>query len=795
MSTTWLHWPSAKAEEGWQGIRRLELAFTDDGSGQGSGKAELTVHLHRPTTKGLTEQSLRIVGGRRIREIPWRLKEGSGTGASSVSIELQLIGDHSTYTVTLLDGGGMPVHPFFTSADFTFTINCPRGDCRPAPAQAERGHRKRPAVDLLTKDYAGFVRLLSERVQVINPHWADLAPASLERVLVELLSHQGDMLSYHQDRVANEAFVDNATQRYSLRQHGSLLGYKLFDGAAATTVLAFQAENSGFVPAGLEVRMPEGAAPEKVVFYVLERTRVLEKHSELVPAAWPEAADATVPAGATKMLLWGRIDGLMPGQRLAIVQGSFTQVVTLVDVHHELLPGWVEEPTATPAPGDVVLTAVRWEPPLEAELRPWATEGGEKTFHLYGNLATAQFGASRKSAIELAVDRLSADRRNAVVTRERRLNKDVFLLRALRVPEGPVVFESRTRKGGAETSAPVIELSIDNQPWHLVEHLHASHSYDAHYVATADEDGSLWLQFGDGRQGKMVELTSKDHSRMVLRYRVGDPITGNCAIGKLTRIVPPSDDQAAQKDIVELGLRVTNVTPGRGGRQPETKDAVRLRIPASLRHGRLQRAVSVDDYAKAALDVPGVARAAARALGGPFNTVLVLVDPEGQTELRPSVREAVEDRLEAVRMAGREHIVREPEYVPLDVRLAICAQPGALPHRVRDAVYAALRPGSRSRTGFFHPDSLSFGEDIELGDMLAHVQRVAGVRSVAALRFRKLRVAPAAGQVEVRIHLGPTEVARLDADDDFPENGRLEVLMMGVDAGIKEEGSKIVEVV
>jgi predicted phage baseplate assembly protein len=231
---------------------------------------------------------------------------------------------------------------------------------------------------------------------------------------------------------------------------------------------------------------------------------------------------------------------------------------------------------------------------------------------------------------------------------------------------------------------------------------------------------------------------------------------------------------------------VTNVTPGRGGRPRETKDEARLRIPASLRHGRIERAVCLEDYARAALGVPGVARAAARALGGAFNAVLVLVDPEGQAGLTPSLREAVMDRIDEVRMVGREHVVREPEYVPLEVKLALCVEPGALPHRVRDAAYAALRPGTRERPGFFHPDRLSFGEEVELGELIAHVQGIQGVRSVKALLFRKLGVA-ASGPVDARIRLRSTEVARLDADDDYPEHGRLSVLVVGVDPGVSSD--------
>ncbi|OJH34515.1 baseplate J/gp47 family protein [Cystobacter ferrugineus] len=780
MTSAWLQWKGARPASGWQGIERLVLRLLPD-----VAAAELEVHLYVAVPAPVFQLS----GGRRVVNIPWRVM---GITGNVVTLRLEAMGDHSTYAVTLVDSGNVPIDPFFASADFVFTIDCERGDCQPRTAEAGRERRKRPAVDLLTKDYAGFVNLLSDHVRVSNPHWADLSSASLERVLVELISHHGDMLSYYQDRVANEAFIDEASQRYSLRQHGKLLGYELFDGAAAETLLAFSAETSGYVPEGTEVttRGAEGAA--RAVFHVLERTRIHVEHGQLALAAWPGATDAELPAGSSRALLWGHVNELVPGQRLAFVQGAFTQVVSLTEVQHLSLPGWTEKPTdappAYPLDNPSQVTSISWEPPLEAAVRPWASEPG---FFLYGNLATARFGEQRTDKIPLSRTELLANRQGAIVVRERQDGGDVFLLRALRVPDGPVVFAEQRTESGRTRGVPLIEVSLPQQRFHLVEHLHASQSYDAHCVASADEDGSLWLQFGDGRKGLAIELQEPHQAELTLRYHVGDPVAGNTTALTLTQLLLPPDSKLLE-GLVKL--EVTNVTPGSGGRPRETKDAARLRIPASLRHGAVERAVSLDDYARAALEVPGVARAAARALGGAFNTVLVLVDPESQSGLTPTLRQAVMERLEQVRMAGREYLVREPEYVPLEVRLALCVAPGALPHQVREAVYAALRPGTRQRPGFFHPDRLSFGEEVELGELLAHVQRLPGVRSVKALRFRKQGFA-SEGEVLSRIRLRSTEVARLDADDDYPENGRLSVLVASVDPGVQADTFEMEEAV
>jgi hypothetical protein len=200
-------------------------------------------------------------------------------------------------------------------------------------------------------------------------------------------------------------------------------------------------------------------------------------------------------------------------------------------------------------------------------------------------------------------------------------------------------------------------------------------------------------------------------------------------------------------------------------------------VPASLRHGPLQRAVSLDDYAQVAMQVPGVGRATARATGGLFNTVTVLVDPFGAADLDAALRDAVDAQLDQLRMMGREHVVVPAQYIPLAVELEICAAASIDPSVVRARVLAELRPGSDARPGWFHPDRLSFGDAVHLGDLLAFVQGIPGVRAVKATRFAPL------GDTDVRdvIALGRTAVARLDADPDYPEHGTLDVLAIGLD--------------
>jgi hypothetical protein len=761
----------------WQGIRFLSIEFQEGAE----FPATVTAHLNQPVGS-LAADDVVVRGGRRLPVPPHSVALSGHT----VTIGFRGLGDHSPYVVELTDGGGTPLHPFFASAEFRFTIHCETDDCRESPTEARRPTTQPPAVDLLTKDFNGFVSLLADWVKVRNPHVADLSGASFERVLLDLLAWAGDMQSYHQDRVANEAFIETAAQRFSLRQHAVLLGSRLDDGHAPTTLLSFDVTVSGFVPSGLQVRMRTSANEVPVTFTVKERTRVRAESasSALRVAAFSGAVDAELPAGATELLLWGHGVQLQPGDRLAFVQGAFAQTVTLATTPVRLEePGWVEDPSSPPfdpaSDPPAKVTRVRWNEPLVRALQPW----GAPPLVLHANVVDALYGLPRRAVGGGSAEPgrgelgITLSRRTSIVTR--RSTGSGYLLRALRVPEWPVVHDD----DGTGYSVPAVRLAISDDEWTRVEHLHASRSYDLHYTAEADEDGAVWLRFGDGVNGREVELDTPEtpSSTIELEYRIGDPVAGNVGLGTLLEIVRPVTGTDEQVALSALGtVAVTNVVPGTGGRGPHTLARTREELPSSLRHGPLQRAVSLEDYATVAMAVPGAGRATARPRRGPFNTVLVLVDPEGAQDLDEGLRRRVHAYVDTLRMTGREHVVLAAEYVPLEVELVVCVEPSFARHLVRDRVLAELRPGSSERPGWFHPDRLSFGEAVRLGDLLAFVQGISGVRSVQATVFRPLGDTTGPSVRDI-VLLGRTKVARLDADPDFPEHGTLDVRVVGLD--------------
>jgi hypothetical protein len=161
--------------------------------------------------------------------------------------------------------------------------------------------------------------------------------------------------------------------------------------------------------------------------------------------------------------------------------------------------------------------------------------------------------------------------------------------------------------------------------------------------------------------------------------------------------------------------------------------------------------------------------------------VLVAVDALGQAEADPELLCEIENHLWRYRRMGHDVRVEPAQSVPLDLALAICVRDGYLRGHVKAALLDAfgnrLLPGGKR--GFFHPDSLSFGQGVYLSQIVATAQVVEGVESVRVTRFERLYEGPD-GEIPVGVLvLGPLEVARLDNDPGNPEHGRLTLKLEG----------------
>ncbi|KUL52437.1 hypothetical protein ADL22_05040 [Streptomyces sp. NRRL F-4489] len=296
---------------------------------------------------------------------------------------------------------------------------------------------------------------------------------------------------------------------------------------------------------------------------------------------------------------------------------------------------------------------------------------------------------------------------------------------------------------------------------------------DRHLVGELADDGRLALRFGDGRYG----ARPVPGTRLAVRYRIGGGPAGNVgaeAIGHLVLRRDPEESEAAAP-LPVAGVR--NPLPAVGGTAPEPVEQVRQLAPLDLKRTRL-RAVTAEDYAALAGALPGVQRAAAEIRWtGAVQEARVAIDAYGTADPPPALLDAVGGALERHRRIGHDVVVQPARWVPLDVALAVCAEPGHQHGQILAELYRVL--GARAlpggRRGFFHPDALTFGEPVRLSRLVAVAAAVPGVRSVAVTRLRRMFHEDRGEREAGVLGLGPLEIARCDNDPDRPENGRLAI--------------------
>lgn len=314
----------------------------------------------------------------------------------------------------------------------------------------------------------------------------------------------------------------------------------------------------------------------------------------------------------------------------------------------------------------------------------------------------------------------------------------------------------------AASDPPEPDSPGPGQRWTARRDLLASSRDDRHYVAEIDDLGRAHLRFGDGELGRLPEAGHAFEAR----YRTGNGPAGNVGADAITLAV-------TEGLVSGVTVKPRNPLPAVGGTAPEPITEAKLFAPHAFRQ-ELARAVTAADYARLAERHAGVQRAAAELRwNGSWYEVRVAVDPLGQAEADPVLLEETERHLYPFRRIGHDLAVRPARYVPLDLVMKVCVEPDFLRGHVKAALLE--RFGTRrlpdGSLGFFHPDALTFGQSISLSRLVAAAQALPGVESVAVTKLERFFEGPA-GEIEQGVlPIGPLEIARLDADPDFPENG------------------------
>ena len=772
-----------------------------------------TLHVHFLTTLGLagTVTAAIIDGGETISVIPvlpiddttdWTVDSAA---RPVLTLRVPIAGDFSTYRLSLtsssLDG-------FFASSAFTFKANCPSDfDCRMPPADCPPLEGDLPPIDYLAKDFASFRRALSDFSTLAYPEWQERSEADFGMMFLEALSGLADDLSYTQDRGAAEATLETATQRSSMVRHSRLVDYEPRPATSARVILQCNVQ-AGPIPAGLAVSA-QAADGSRVPFET--GTGLADESSYRASAAWNGARDGSggiqpyvwddsqlcLPAGSTEMWVLGHGFAFYEGQELLIDTAAATtadapdrEIVRLV----ASLPGAGDQavedvdPLFPPGGPPTPVTRIRWRP-----------EDALKVDHdltrttLAGNLVSATQGRrhTESFAIRSVPPGVSAPPLAVERTGPNSAWDDPTPLFLYTLKAGRLAFLGSPDDPEA---APIPEITLSQpasptQPvpigWTWRRSLLESERFERAYtvdpaalraIATNrlgltaydyDGDDAETIRFGDGTFG----LIPVDGAWFEVTYRDGVGAAGNVPAGALNRVdaaTPPA------------GLSITNPFAAAGGDYAERDETVRRVAPYAFRASQF-RAVTQTDYEDAAQTLPWVQRAGTTfRWTGSWLTVFTAADPRGTEVLATAPHTELIRLLNRYRLAGYESYVPRPSFVSLDLIITVCARPDAFRGDVEAAVLAVLSSGrdADGRTGFFHPDRLTFGTTLERSALEAAIQAAQGVAGVLLLRVRRRGVSGYRPMPDT-ITVGADQVLRVDNDPSRPEAGSLRVIVEG----------------
>jgi len=782
------------------------------------------------------------------------------------SLTVNKVGDFSDYTLHFveLDEFGRPLEdkplslfdPHYASVKFNFLRECPSDfDCKPRTICPPKTYRE-PDIDYMAKDYATFRQLILDRWAQIMPGWKEQHVPDFGIAMAEVMAYVGDYLSYYQDAVATEAYLDTARQRVSVRRHARLIDYQVHEGCNARAWLTIKvlSENpvelnsndiffvTDFKNAPLKKNilfsedLKNIPQSQYIVFEPLMRESEPGQsniylnpfHNSIEFYTWGDI-NCCLPRGATSATL--KDEWIQPPvptsveqisqmkqmdqseeqsplnreRRLNLKIGDFlifeevigpkTGAPENADPNHRHVVRITNLENGVDELYDTPIVEIEW---AEEDALPFplcvSTVGPPPTCLYLENVSVARGNVllvdhgrrvDNESLGEVPVKSI-----NIHCVREQRPSDTAFFPEQFRpiLNESSLTFSEPIEGKGSAASlwkqAPrkampqVILKSLNFVPigeieeqWQPQNHLLNSLEDDRHFVIETDNQRQAHLRFGDGELGRLPEAKMQ----FTANYRIGNGIVGNVGSESISYIVYRNHVSTNDK------LQPRNPFPAKGGTEPESLSEVKIYAPQAFRK-ILERAVTPEDYATLAERHPAVQRASATfRWTGSWYEVMVAIDPYGKIQSIDKLLDEVEKYLFKYRRIGHDLTVVQAKYVPLDIVMVVCVKPGYLNGHVKPALLDvfsnSIMPDGRN--GFFHPDRLTFGQSIRLSSLIATAKAVPGVENLVVTKFEQIFEGPNQELENGILPISPLEIARLDNDPSFPENGKLELKMRG----------------
>lgn len=733
-------------------------------------------------------------------------------------LSVKPIGDYSTYVLGLnsaqiISATPSVFDPLFAEISFKFRPGCFSLNCKDE-TDAPLAPLSEPTIDYMAKDYESFRLVMIAAMMERVPEWEATSEADFDQVLLELFSAAADELSDYQDRVMNEAYLSSCRKRVSLARHARMMDYHIHQGNQASTWLALELNHMNVaqdfdLKEGFKVWSGRPNEDDASVVFISRKEekqpRVHQFLNSLGLYTWSDSIQ-TLAAGSTwadlklyvsfypdlkppeitpatnqsdaltvqNLIRSGRVTRLLLQERLNPTTGL---VAGRDPTKRELLHLLAGNDGATAMLDPITnewFVRVRWEQ-QDALQRSYcftiecdAPVGKVENISLFhGNLVEVFHGRPQKITFKEETETL-------VGASEFHYERTECWGTICRLPGASLAYRNTTPGGEVAPQSTLFVRVSDGggglDPWNEVPNLIHSDTSDEngdHFIVETDENRHSLIRFGSIAGGENGKELPED-AIVVCAYQTGDGLEGNIGAGMLTNF---DDAPLASNPANVLLKRCWNPFDITNGRAPEPAAEIIRRVPEAFRARQL-RAVTLQDYVKRAEEVPEVARAAASyAWTGSWRTVRLTIDPAGTNVLEDKTRKKVARYLEAVRLIGEDIEIRPPRFVPLEIKVVLCAASNQWPEDLRFALDEEFSDGwtSDGRMGFFHPDLWTFGQPLYASQIIGRAMRIEGVEHVVSVNIKRWND-PTAG-TDYYGNLRPSEIIQVLNDPDHMESG------------------------
>lgn len=778
---------------------------------------DLDLTLLRPLLVLPSVDQIYISGSAPVRVLSVAMS--GGVSSRTIRIHLDSTGDFSTYTLSLRAGENAldppeTFDPELSEVKFSFKAGCPSvADCY-AESCCGEDFPTAPAINYLAKDYDGFRQAMLDRMSVLMPTWTESHAADMGITLVEAMAYIADRLSYMQDAVNTEAYLDTARSRISLRRHARLVDYRVGEGCNARSwVCVATAKDALLLPAGTNFYVRTAGVPPVLSPDNPSETALLKALLSNGQPVYASMTDAVLyqEQNAIDFYTWSDTNCCLPkGAVAATLSGNLTTLqVGSVLIVEEVLGATTGKPEdANPAHRWAVrLTGVRttndYGGPLEdplntaavtevtwgaADALPFslcisssldAAHGGNTVFGVsraWGNVVPADQGVWVTSESLGTVP----DAPEAPVLSECTCNGSTDAGTTLvrfrpTLASAPVTFQlpfdAETAAStflnptmDASAAKPQIILIDDNDgQWVSQPDLLASDEEDLVFVLEIEEGGAASLRFGDGQYGASVD----PGQQFFATYRIGNGRDGLVGSDALLHLVTPLPV-----------LSVRNPLPAAAAVDAESPEHIRQHAPFAFQSQL--RCVTEDDYATAALQDSDItqARGTTRWTGS-WYAGFVSVEPSSTAPSDLATQTLT--RLELLRMMGTGLAVEDAIVVGLRITLAICVAPNRFQSDVYTALIRRFLAGSNcdGTVAILKAENFSFGQTVYASPLIAAAQAVDGVVSVRLVRFERMDQPSSTPRQQGYLTMGRLEIARCDNDPNRRDHGIFSLQMEG----------------